>query len=450
MTDALSTDLRALVEGAAEPVTALEAIDRPRGEQAPMSAEPPSRNGRQRRPLIARAAAIVVVALLGAGAVVVAATRDDEDRPAEVETAGQRQLAKAVGTWSEVPTADDLSFAQPPIGVATSDAAYLVGPGQDGTVTGWAYDPSTGGWSPLPDTQSTWSAGTQAIAAGERLVVYLGTPSGDQPSILRYDPAAQRWDALPEPPGGARSGASIVWTGEQLVLWGGFVGGSPTNIGYALDDGGSAWQELAAAPLAARGNHVAVWAGDRMIVWGGCAVDEPPGQCADIADGTDLVDGASWTPATGQWASLPEAPTGPRAAPRVAWDGESVILWGGFLTGDDPVGLAYSTSSNTWQALPDGPVSGTGEPVVTAVGDQVLVLGGTPSDAATRWEQTATEAALLDVQTGSWRPIAESPLSPRLYPAVAPIPDTSQVLVWGGLTDPTSGTLAQDGALLSL
>lgn len=449
MNDALSTDLRDLVEGAATPFTADEVIERARGERTPFSVKPPNRNGKGGQSPYARAAAIAVIGLLGTGAVIVTTTQDnDGDRP-EVETAQRPQPAGAIGTWSALPEYDSQTFAQPPTAVTTSDAAYLVGPGSDGTVTGSAYDVATGDWSPIQATQVAWAAGAQAIAAGDRIVVYLGTPSGDEPSALSYDPTAARWDAIPEPPGGERVGASIVWTGDQLVLWGGFVNGIPTSDGYALDINGGTWQELQEAPLSARGNHVAVWAGDRMVIWGGCAADDPPGQCADTLDDTDLVDGASWTPATGQWDTLPDAPTGPRAAPRIVWDGDSVVLWGGILTGDDPAGLAYSPSTDTWRALPDGPVTGVGEPVVTTVGDQVLVFGGTPADATRSWEESATQAALLDAETGSWEPITEAPLSPRLYPAVTTIPGTNQVLVWGGLTDPATGTLAQDGALFT-
>lgn len=92
-----------------------------------------------------------------------------------------------------------------------------------------------------------------------------------------------------------------------------------------------------------RRDHAAVWDGHRMLVWGGFG-----GYYGEM-----LGDGLAYDPQTDTWTALaagPNAPT-PRQKMQYAWDGESLMIWGGQnfpTTPNFADGSRYVSSGDSW------------------------------------------------------------------------------------------------------
>jgi hypothetical protein len=94
----------------------------------------------------------------------------------------------------------------------------------------------------------------------------------------------------------ARRDFAAVWTGAQVLVWGGTTnsgGGPPTKPespprGYAYSPTTGRWSTLPQAPLRGRMDPTAVWTGRSLLVWGG-GTQLPPYR--------SFTDGARFTPA---------------------------------------------------------------------------------------------------------------------------------------------------------
>ena len=84
-----------------------------------------------------------------------------------------------------------------------------------------------------------------------------------------------------------------------------------------------------------------------------------------------------------------------------------------------PGGEAQAHAGSGWERLPDPPLRGRVGAVVTAVDEQVLVAGGwewlCPPNADCDYPDTPLlrDGALLEVESGRWRPIADAPFGLR-------------------------------------
>ncbi len=189
--------------------------------------------------------------------------------------------------------------------------------------TGGRYDPVLDRWTSMRTPSMVARADHTAIWTGSRMIVWGGSNGYPVPEKTgaSYDPITNTW--TPTSLVGApveRYNHSAVWTGSKMIVFGG--------LGYsweALRDGGiydpnlDSWTPLA-SPLSGRSSHTAIWTGTHMVVWGG--LTSYWGQSATNT-------GAMYSPADGQWTSLPTT-----GAPSARWDhtavwtGQSMILWG--------------------------------------------------------------------------------------------------------------------------
>ena len=173
-----------------------------------------------------------------------------------------------------------------------------------------------------------------------------------------------------------------------------------TNVGSeALGELGSGWTELPTPPRS-RSEAAYVWTGTELIVWGGC------GRYAVGCRGSRK--GYSYSPETGEWRDLPDAPVG-AAGPSGVWTGSEILF---IDVGHDcelvrPRGTAYSPESNTWRVLPRVPLRAGErcEPVMAWTGEELVLLSGLAYD---RLAPDPSSAA-YDPDSDRWRPLAKLP-----------------------------------------
>ena len=207
-------------------------------------------------------------------------------------------------TWRKL-ARSPLAPSQSPVGAWTGhELIVFVGDvGPDGKrwpaqlARAAAYNPATNTWrriSPLPASRG----GATAVWDGREVLVVGGAPAprGGSPSPLArvgfaYNPTTNHWRPLP-PMESGRSAEAAVWTGKQLLLWGGSqtADAGPPVVpphGLAYDSATNRWSPLPQAPLLGRLDPTAVWTGTQLIVWGG----QKPG-----AGIKSFADGAAFTP----------------------------------------------------------------------------------------------------------------------------------------------------------
>lgn len=195
---------------------------------------------------------------------------------------------------------------------------------------------------------------------------------------------AGAWRQIAAAPLDGRTGHSGVWTGSEAIFWGGQVAGGATADGGAYDPTTDTWRTIALPPIDGRWGHLAVWTGREMIVWGGF----------DIGD-TPLPDGAAYDPAADRWRLLPVAPF---AGGQGAWTGSELVVVG------DVGAAALDPADAAWRLLDDHPGGPNEIRSVAWSGTELLLLR------ALEGEDVAAVAQALDVATGRWRDLAETPL----------------------------------------
>jgi N-acetylneuraminic acid mutarotase len=219
------------------------------------------------------------------------------------------------------------------------------------------------------------------------------------------------WTRLPSPPV-SLPGAAAVWAGHELIVWGGATrtGDSyaPTTVGYAYDPSTDSWSALPPAPIP--GRYVrAVWTGTEAVFVG-------------VGSGGSDARGEAFDPITGSWRVIAEAPLASRPAVLV-WTGSRIIAWGGGPRGAESnvAGAAYDPKEDSWRPIADAPI-GLNAASGVWTGSQMIVFGSAldgGNHAATRF----AIGELYDPPSDSWRPIADSSLSPQ-----------ASVVVWNGDT----------------
>jgi N-acetylneuraminic acid mutarotase len=201
--------------------------------------------------------------------------------------------------------------------------------------TGGLYDPAGDGWSPMASTGAPAARFLHtAVSMGDEMIVWGGSDLGGAFATGgRYDVVADSWaptSTLDAP--AARDGHTAVSTGSEMIVWGGANDVEALATGGRYDPVADAWVpvETAGAPPARTG-HVAVWA-DRMLVWGGC--DAPA--CTAFQGDTFHVTGGVYDPIADQWVATTEeaAPPG-RTLASALWDGERLLVWGGWRGGGE-------------------------------------------------------------------------------------------------------------------
>ena len=259
----------------------------------------------------------------------------------------------------------------------------------------------------------------------------------------RADTGVGQW--LPLPPAGLAGGKPAVWTGSRMVVWGG-------GSGAVYDRATDSWLPVSTvnAP-SARAGHSMVWTGERVIVWGG-RQDLGGGLLGDA-----LGDGGIYDPLANSWTPLPEDSAITKRAGHVAvWDDirNEMIVWGGYVPGTDPAttlptffaqstGARYSPATSTWQAI-----NAVGAPsrryAHTAVwdGNQMIVWGGFGGEVLPASYAALNDGARYDPGSNSWQPVSGfgAPTARQRHTAVW---TGSRMIIWGG--SQLSGRLASGG-----
>jgi hypothetical protein len=166
------------------------------------------------------------------------------------------------------------------------------------------------------------------------------------------------------------------------------------------------WSPLPAGPLSAREPAAGVWTGEEVLLFGGS--DSPPchpsAGCRPPSE-PPLADGAAYDPATRAWRSLADAPVAFEwAQPLLA--GSTVYLWIQGSTGRPEAPrafLAYDLAADRWEELPvptDEEQSGL---TMLSAGDRVV---------AYELESTAGPDFVFDPAGGSWSELPPAPFSP--------------------------------------
>jgi serine/threonine protein kinase/N-acetylneuraminic acid mutarotase len=363
---------------------------------------PPSRQGRNPRPLFALAALGLV--LVAAAVVFLSGRGDDEDQ----STAGST-----------------------PVVAATKLPANL-------------------DWRPIADApfKRQYSASTTVDG---KLWVFggIGVKSSSTTTKV-YDPGSNRWSTGPGLPLALHHFAAVTYDGDAVVI-GGFIPGEELTSEqsgrvYALRDG--AWEQLPQLnhPRAAAAAAVV---GDKIVVTGGQANGE-------LVPQTEVFDGERWTdvediptprehlgaasdgrylyavggrglsadknsaalerydPASDSWTELEGMPTATGSAGAAYAGGRVVAVGGeGTTTVSDAV-QAYDIQGKKWTKLPALPTARHGA-AVTGVDDQVYAIGGATLPGHLG---TTKEAEVLDLSGGAaapttanvkWRPIRPAP-----------------------------------------
>jgi N-acetylneuraminic acid mutarotase len=118
----------------------------------------------------------------------------------------------------------------------------------------------------------------------------------------------------------------------------------------------------------------------------------------------------------GRWSVLPAAPIAHRDGASVVWTGSELLVWGGASGAEDHQlhadGAAYDPESGGWRLLPASPLSPRVGQAAVWTGAEMVVWGGYERGGYTPSEPTADGAA-YDPTTNRWRALPAAPLSAR-------------------------------------
>jgi hypothetical protein len=271
---------------------------------------------------------------------------------------------------SPVPLAD-------PQGVVVGSSAYILGDRRELLV----YRVDRDRWQRIAVPFDP-AAGYGLVAAGDRVVAFLGSDEGRPGRDYAFDPATAAWTALPADPLGAGFDRAMAWTGRELVLFDHELVPDPgarkpaITRAAVLDPTTRSWRRLPDSAILSTSPWI--MAGDRLV--------NPTVGGADGGAvgnwGRTFPDGGSVAPATGIWSALPKAPAGDLASIG-ARTGTAAIYYG-------VAGLLLDTTTNSWltvRAMPGPAVSGC---TIVAAGVNLLVSGGA------RWTDPQGPGTLVD------------------------------------------------------
>jgi len=183
--------------------------------------------------------------------------------------------------------------------------------------TGFAFDPSSNTWSPIPSAPAG-RAGAIAIWTGsEALFLFGHDNSKGYADGLAFDPSTNSWRTVAAAPIDPYV-VTAVWTGSEVIAWGSRSRDSSVPVGAIYDPATDTWQRIAEAPIDLNAAS-SVWTGSQMIVFGSLLDN---GNHAT----TDTAIGASYDPATDRWKVLPPSALSPQAT-SAAWTGDRMLAW---------------------------------------------------------------------------------------------------------------------------
>ena len=288
------------------------------------------------------------------------------------------------------------------------------------------------GFAPRADAIAVWT-GSRMFVWGGAVATSFATDGAS------YDPVADSWELLPATQLGGRQGNTVIWSGTEMIVW----GGAPINGNAGrLDPKTGTWRLLPDAPVSGRHNFASVWAptSGEMLVWGG------------DNDVDYLADGAAYSPtrpAGSEWRVLEPSPLSKRSAVQAAWNGTSMVIFGGGGCGstcDDAA--SYDPVKRVWTVITNVPsILDARQPEVAIATGPSLTLAtffGSSYDGALR-----TTGASYDAVHNLWSPID------GLGTAVLPSPNrygaaffwgAGKLWMWGGYGDGDVTKTRADGA----
>ncbi len=228
--------------------------------------------------------------------------------------------------------------------------------------------------------------------------------------------------------GGAASGGTPGGSGGA-----GGSGGSGPFVGSPTDPGAGparpkGWRKLPTAPLRSRHGASAVWTGREMIVWGGAW---RAGNASIWLD-----DGAAYDPAGDKWRRIANSPLEPRSDAVIAWTGKAVLIWGGQKQGSETGfgdewddGALYDPAKGTWKPMADWPLSHRYGTRAVWTGTRLVVWGGASAEAGEDPPPLADGAA-FDPGDDKWTKMPAGPLAGRIAPLGA-ARGNDALLAWG-------------------
>lgn len=159
------------------------------------------------------------------------------------------------------------------------------------------------------------------------------------------------------------------------------------------------WTNLPAPPEA-RSRAAMAWTGEELLFWGGYVFTGTGDKPAE-ADGFVLDARAQI------WEQIAASPLAARAYPASAWTGAEFLIWGGSDGRQEQFfddGAAYDPDSNSWRLIPQAPIEPRA-PLSVWTGQELIVWG-----TAVRADERPRDGAAYDPQTDSWRKIPDSPI----------------------------------------
>ncbi|MHB8665884.1 MAG: Kelch repeat-containing protein [Acidimicrobiales bacterium] len=213
--------------------------------------------------------------------------------------------------------------------------------------------------------------------------------------------------------------------------------GTPTT---RTADAGGSWAMLPPAPIGPRVEHTAIWTGAEMIVWGGTTEEGRPGE---------LGDGASYDPVRRRWRLLSPSPLRPRFGHMAVWDGKEMLVWGGSTQSlseqDYSDGAAYDPSTDRWRTIAPLPHPIIARGTALWTGSTVMVYGEWHSSSPTANSSDSYEgfAASYDPSADHWATMADPPLGPLIFPALAWT--GRELIVFGGYAETGAGAGSPSG-----
>ena len=276
-------------------------------------------------------------------------------------------------------------------------------------------------WSQQLDAGAPLRSGHSAVwdDVGKKMIMFGGADDVDYTNDLWwYEPVSNTWTqkiASGAPDSPSPRSAPMVWdqAGERAIMFGGDIGGGGNNEMWWYYPVSNTWiQKYTSSTPSARYVHSIVWDGEKMIMFGGY--------------GSGYRNDLWWyEPISNTWTEkiVQDAPGSPssRWAHSAVWDpeGERMLIFGGYaLSGFTNELWAYYPLSNTWTAItPVGtaPVARMQAAMVWD-GQKVVMFGGAPE--------------FVGLQNDLWwyEPVLNAWIEKK--PGGPPLPRSGHSMVW--------------------